>query len=210
MLFADDSQADTRRVAKDDMEQLDDVTGSGIFDDPGTVTVHANDGVFADHPSMPGYIERHPPFQLQDEVTRGGRPSMEVPGGGVAFVSFVKKPWPAPMQYPVLPVTSIYPTGVGIQQPNSARPFRPNAADYQIAPAPGARWSNQKQFIGDPTLPAASATPPAPLGLGTYLFAGLTIGVGVALVSHAVSMDNRGGKMTPNRRRSHRRARRAR
>jgi hypothetical protein len=71
-----------------DLLQLsDDVDGNGLFDPPGSAgNVHPDYGVFADHVSIPGYIQRdhfYAPSEVIDATT--GRPVMYVPAGAVAI-----------------------------------------------------------------------------------------------------------------------------
>jgi len=81
-----------------EMEEDDDVVGSGVFDPRGTSTVHDDMGVFADHPSMPGVIARNPPFTLNYEVADvvNGGPTVEVPGGGMSYIERDGRPAPIP------------------------------------------------------------------------------------------------------------------
>jgi hypothetical protein len=70
-----------------DLEQTDDVEGSGIFDGQGSVTVNKTLGVFQDHPSMPGWIARHLPFEPNPEVQDVyGAQVVEIPTGGLIYV----------------------------------------------------------------------------------------------------------------------------
>ncbi len=72
-----------------DLEQQDDVLGSGIFDphDRGG-TANRNAGVFASKNSLPGYLAREVPFQISTEVTdlSDGAAVVTVPAGGMAYV----------------------------------------------------------------------------------------------------------------------------
>lgn len=65
----------------------DDVSGNGVFDPNGTHgNLHKSEGVFNDHQSLPGYVDRevfYQPGEVQD-ITGGGT-TMYVPGGAVAF-----------------------------------------------------------------------------------------------------------------------------
>lgn len=72
-----------------DMERDDDVYGSGIFDRPGRAdTIHSTLGVFADHPSLPGYIGREREFAVNPNIhdVANGADVVAVPGGGMAYV----------------------------------------------------------------------------------------------------------------------------
>lgn len=81
-----------------ELEDEDDVVGSGIFDAAGRATVQADMGVFADHPSIPGFIDRNPPFTMNYEVLDvvTGGPTVEVPGGGMSYVERGGRPAPVP------------------------------------------------------------------------------------------------------------------
>lgn len=65
----------------------DDAAGNGVFDPNGSHgNVHPNEGVFADHLALPGYVDRevfYQPGEVQD--IPGGGTTMYVPGGAVAF-----------------------------------------------------------------------------------------------------------------------------
>jgi hypothetical protein len=63
------------------------VNGNGVFDPNASHgNVHANEGVFADHQSLPGYVARdhfYAPSEVEDLA--GGGQVMYVPGGAVSF-----------------------------------------------------------------------------------------------------------------------------
>lgn len=71
----------------DILQVADDVVGNGVFDPNGSHgNVHPDYGVFQDHVSLPGYIDRemfYAPSEVIDATT--GRPTMYVPGGAVAI-----------------------------------------------------------------------------------------------------------------------------
>lgn len=71
----------------DMLANADDVQGNGVFDPHGTQgNVHVDEGIFADHENIPGYIVRdmdYAPSQVIDGTT--GQPVMYVPGGAVAI-----------------------------------------------------------------------------------------------------------------------------
>jgi len=71
-----------------ELEGDDDVVGSGIFDEAGSpATVNRRLGVFADDPSIPGFIARNPPFTVNHEVKDvNGAQVVEVPAGGMSYV----------------------------------------------------------------------------------------------------------------------------
>lgn len=74
-----------------ELENQDDVYGSGIFDTEGSAgTANADTGVFASHYSVPGYIGRETPFAVSNEVTdiTDNADVVYVPGGGMSFVEF--------------------------------------------------------------------------------------------------------------------------
>lgn len=71
----------------DVLSEADDVQGNGVFDPNLTHgNVHPNEGVFADHQSLPGYIARDDFFTRSSvrNITQGGRVEY-VPGGAVSF-----------------------------------------------------------------------------------------------------------------------------
>lgn len=71
----------------DILQQADDVDGNGVFDPAGSHgNVHGDYGVFADHVSLPGYVERdrfYQPSEVIDATT--GNKVVYVPGGAVAI-----------------------------------------------------------------------------------------------------------------------------
>lgn len=71
----------------DMLAQEDDVVGNGVFDPPGSPpSNYADQTIFADHISMPGYIVRdqfYEPSEVTDITT--GAPVMYVPSGAVAL-----------------------------------------------------------------------------------------------------------------------------
>lgn len=68
-----------------ELEREDDVYGSGIFDTYGRPgTVHPDMGLFADNPSVPGYIDREILYKVSPEIsdiTNGARVVVVAPGG---------------------------------------------------------------------------------------------------------------------------------
>jgi hypothetical protein len=75
--------------AMDALEAEDDVAGSGIFDQPGRrSTIHSTLGVFADHPSLPGYAAREQPFAVSQDVTDPIHHAdvVYLPAGGMTYV----------------------------------------------------------------------------------------------------------------------------
>lgn len=70
------------------LENEDDVKGSGIFDSYGRkATVHMDLGVFADHPSLPGYVDREVQFSVSKDVVdiTSGADVVVVPAGGMTY-----------------------------------------------------------------------------------------------------------------------------
>ena len=81
----------------DDLEQEDDVYGSGIFDFSGRApTTHADLGVFADNPNLPGFIGREQLFAVSQEITdiTNNADVVVVPGGGMSYVDRGLPPQP--------------------------------------------------------------------------------------------------------------------
>lgn len=79
--------ADTDRYVES-LEQDDDVNGSGMFDTYGRKpTVNATLGVFQDHPSIPGYIDREVQYAVSREVVdiSNGADVVTVAGGGLTY-----------------------------------------------------------------------------------------------------------------------------
>lgn len=80
-----------------ELEDEDDVFGSGIFDTYGSEpTVHINMGVFADHPSLPGYIDREVQYEVNRNISdiTSGADVVAVPGGGMTFMERQRFPVP--------------------------------------------------------------------------------------------------------------------
>jgi len=114
----------------------DDVVGNGVFDPHGSHgNVHADQGVFQDHLSLPGYIDRerfYAPSEVIDATT--GRPLMYVPGGAVPIDDGQRRafedrllwelppgvnPWqpnPTPFESSVIPTDAAWPiSGLGAE-----------------------------------------------------------------------------------------------
>jgi hypothetical protein len=80
-----------------ELEDEDDVFGSGIFDTYGSsATIHANMGVFADHPSLPGYIDREVQYEVNRNIAdiTAGADVVAVAGGGMTFMERNRFPVP--------------------------------------------------------------------------------------------------------------------
>jgi hypothetical protein len=95
-----------------DLLQLsDDVSGNGLFDPPGSAgNLHPEYGVFADHESIPGYIERdhfYAPSEVTDATT--GRQLMFVPGGAVAIDEAQKRAFNDRLLWDLPPGVNPYP-----------------------------------------------------------------------------------------------------
>ncbi len=86
----EDMNAEGIEVYPNELDQLsaaDDTAGNGVFDpNDSHGNVHPDEGVFADHQSLPGYVDREV-FYSPSEVSDlpGGGLTMYVPGGAVAF-----------------------------------------------------------------------------------------------------------------------------
>lgn len=94
-------QSQYRDDAVSNMESADDTSGSGIFDDSGfTGTINTTLGIFADHPSLPGYVAREKWFTRSAEVKNvsSGAALITVPGGGMSYLE--KDGVPAPFYGP--------------------------------------------------------------------------------------------------------------
>lgn len=108
-----------------ELEGDDDVYGSGIFDEHGRrSTVHRMLGVFEDHPSLPGYIEREVQFAVSPEIAdiANGADVVVVPGGGMTYAEFAGKMVPPERRGPPVPRPD-YPES--IPSPPQARLERP-------------------------------------------------------------------------------------
>lgn len=70
-----------------DLEKMDDVSGSGIFDAAGQgANLHREYGVFEDHASVPGYVQRENLFRVSKEVKAVNDADVViVPSGGMTF-----------------------------------------------------------------------------------------------------------------------------
>lgn len=160
-----------------DLEGFDDVVGSGIFDPSGRATVHASLGVFSDHPSMPGYIARHPVFQRQTEVLSHGVPTMEVPGGGFVPPNRVLAATLVPGLKTVVARVPIV----------STPPERSSATVHSFP-------DYQARTVGAPISGYGADPAPAPAlttaGWGVWAMAGALLGTASAILYHAVSKED--------------------
>lgn len=141
-----------------------DVIGAGIFDMPEGVTWNANDGVFANHYAMPGYIAREPmmyPAQSQMIDSQTGLPtvvqpsasgvqlSMEAPAGAQVYSPFTQM-GPQTNRTPVPRVpNSQTPRGMsGVPAANGAvESFGQEAAIALIRRAAALKSPQREQFV---------------------------------------------------------------
>ncbi len=194
----DDCDADTRYgdSLTRSMEDTDDVTGSGIFDSAGRVTVHEEAGVFEDHPSMPNYIEKQRPFVPNTAVDDyWGAQVVEIPGGGLLFVdqnantglmAGSNSPHTTVRDAndpPSLPLGHGMPPFVMWPPDSYSRQSAVRAMQTQRMP-PGVRQQMLSSMGADPD-PVTTAPS---VGWGTYAAAGLIVGASVAMVYGAVTM----------------------
>lgn len=158
--YGGDEDFDDRKLDK--LEDQDDVVGSGIFDDAGSdATIHADMGVFADHPNLPGYIAREVQFEPNDslvDLTTGGQ-VIAVPGGGMTNGGPLVGPGTIGPQLPYRYQSQLaYPNALALQVPSQA----PGSVPLQTYPA--ALVSTQPSYL-PPALPApAPAVKAASLG----------------------------------------------
>lgn len=170
----------------------DDSAGAGIFDRPGSATVHREMGVFADNPALPGFIARQLPFVVSNEVSDApaGAAVVEVPGGGFwaveRFGNTVPYPGRAAPRPPFAagtgPSSTFNPYVMQTQDPNYPYPF--------AEPAPSFEDTSGTFLPGyGSTAPVASAAPEEkPLGFWTYALVGAMVGVAGAMVVHATKI----------------------
>lgn len=133
-----------------DLEQQDDVLGSGVFDPyhrPGTA--NTNMGVFTSHYSLPGYDARAIPFVTANDVTdlTDDASIVHVPGGGMAYVEARGK-----LLGPACPDFPPPPPGL-----EPARPTPRDQTYVDLTPCGPADWS------ADALLGKADGPPPAAL-----------------------------------------------
>jgi hypothetical protein len=148
------------------LQVADDVVGNGVFDPNGSHgNVHPDQGVFQDHLSLPGYIDRdlfYAPSEVTDATT--GRQVMYVPGGAVAIDQAQARAFNERLLW---------------ELPPGVNPWTPKTAPFQetIVP-PGAAWPING--LGQEEAPQTG------LGeAGLYLAAGvvgLVVGIFVATV----------------------------
>jgi len=164
------------------LQQADDVVGNGVFDPPGSHgNVHADDGIFQDHMSLPGYVARdkfYTPSEVRDAST--DQPVMYVPGGAVAIDRAQRQAFQDTLLW---------------QLPPGVNPWEPPSAPSQSIVQPrDAAWPVGQTESGDTAAARATKT------FVMVAAAGLSIGMLAALVMPTKPK----GKMTTNRRRRRR------
>lgn len=167
-----------RSEAMEQLEAEDDVHGSGIFDSYGRApTVNHELGVFADHPSLPGFIDREVQYAVSKDIydITSGADVVTVAGGGMSYqergglpVPFDwqgRKPLPPPRALP--PPTSRTQGYVSLL-PQAPSPVGP-ARQPVFRPLPGgARRGPVKAspVLRLPTGPARAPFVPVPMATG--------------------------------------------
>jgi hypothetical protein len=126
------------------LQVADDVTGNGMFDPPGTQgNVHPDYGIFADHQSLPGYIDRemfYSASEVRDATT--GQPVMYVPGGAVAIDEAQRQAFDDRLLWEL-------PPGVNPWEPNPVNgrwTVTPQEAGWAVGSAEGESASPLKLF----------------------------------------------------------------
>jgi hypothetical protein len=148
-----------------EMEDADDVFGSGIFDEPGRPTSNNTMGIFASEYGLPGYVAREVPYAVSKDVTdvANGGAVVFIPAGGYYHIEDdgrvvphpVLGPTPRPPANVPAPLTMMTDPYVNIQQgperddlnagyPNIPMPsYQPRRAAYppidRVADYPMAR-----------------------------------------------------------------------
>jgi len=113
-----------------DLEDQDDVLGSGIFDPPRRPpTANANTGVLASRYSLPGYHAREIPFTVNSEITdiTDDASVVGIPSGGMAYVEAhgtlqrvpALSPNPQPIHLQPAPPTTQYEPYVNLDETRS-------------------------------------------------------------------------------------------
>lgn len=176
------------------MESEDDVVGSGVFDVHGRTTVHDDMGVFRDHPSVPGYIARNPPYTLNEEVRDivNGGPTIEVSGGGLFYVERDGKLANLPTTRVTGGYVEITPEGTGpvgwsrpstVYPPGGDIPMKPITYDATLAEqsVPSSSIVNVANVSVPISGLGADEPPPEKAGWGSWLVAGLIVGTAGAI-----------------------------
>lgn len=114
----------------DYMALADDSYGNGMFDPPGTHgNIHPDEGVFADHQSIPGYIERdqfYTPSEVHDATTGGS--VMYVPAGAVAIDDAQRRAFEDRLMWEIPPGVNPYRMG----HPSRVSTVTPQQASYGV------------------------------------------------------------------------------
>jgi hypothetical protein len=212
--------------AMDAMETEDDVAGSGIFDAPGRrSTIHSTLGVFADHPSLPGYAAREQPFAVSKDVTDPihGADVVYLPAGGMTYVEregryadYLDREQSVPPPAVLFPTD--LPPGTVPEPGSSELPLAP--VDLPPAPdaaPPAAAGYGAYSQMFQPTRPAnrlpvrsivtplqlrqsVGADAPASPSWGTYLMAGGIVGVAAAILVGTLNIKPGSGRKKGRRR----------
>jgi hypothetical protein len=163
-----------RSDAMEQLEAEDDVHGSGIFDSYGrTPTVNHDLGVFADHPSLPGFIDREVQYAVSKDIydITSGADVVTVAGGGMSYqergglpVPFDwqgRKPMPPARALP--PPTNLAQPYVSLL-PHAASAVRaPGKPVFRPLPAGARRSPGASPALRLPRGPAQSPFRPVPL-----------------------------------------------
>ncbi len=184
-------------------EEMDDVYGSGIFDEGGRgPTVNPELGIFGDNPSIPGFIGREVQFAVSTEVAdANGRPIVVVPGGGLFYAEQRGKPVDPQIRGPVPPKPPWAPSvPTGRMQPyarttgrRNSTPSHPTTAGLipavQDVSIFAPQYSKSARLVPYESttryVPAYSGlgadVPSTTPGWGTYAVAGAIVGAAAAL-----------------------------
>lgn len=145
-----------------EMEQQDDVMGSGIFDPfSRPATVNSNMGVFEAHYSLPGYHAREVPFTVNHEIRDISNDAdvVGIPSGGLNYVEHGDA-------LPYLDPTGRYEPyakpGVGGKAWDTDSTLAPAEAVFDGHAPTAARNGQPIPFVGDPKLLARHAAQPLP------------------------------------------------
>lgn len=158
----------------DILQAADDVVGNGVFDPNGSHgNVHPDYGVFQDHLSLPGYVDRdqfYAPSEVVDATT--GRQVMYVPGGAVAIDEAQKRAFEDRALW---------------ELPPGVNPWKPESAPFESTVIPqDASWAISG--IGEDPEPEPPQT-----GLGEkgiYFAAGI-VGIAVGIFVATVTQKGR-------------------
>jgi hypothetical protein len=211
--------------AMDQMETEDDVAGSGIFDAPGRrSTIHSTLGVFADHPSLPGYAAREQPFAVSKDVTDPihGADVVYLPAGGMTYVErdgryadYLDReqsvpppavlfpsdmppgtvPEPTPADLPPAPLPAEPPAAAGYGAITYGAMFQPTRPARALPIRSIVTPLQLRQAL---SAIAADGTP-SPAGWGTYLMVGGIVGVAAAIMIGTLNIKPGKGKKSRRR-----------